>query len=470
MQSPSNDKQRRVGGPVTAPHGLGNESRSRPLDPAPTTPLLRRDSPGRDAPGPSEGGFLRSVLVVTWGTAAGQAVLIATAPILTRLYGPGEFGILAVYAAILGVIAIVASLSYELAIPLPRSDRQAAAVLGVSVVSALLVTALSAIVIAALGPHLGRWIGTPELARYAWWIPVGVLLAATYQAWNYWAIRTGAFSLIAATKLRQGFGSASVQLGMGTFGAGPIGLIVGHIVGQAAGVLLLIKGAASRAPRLTSRVTLAKLRWAARRYRRFPTLYSWSGLANAVGIRSPVILFAALHGPGAAGTLLLAEQVVGMPMKLVGTAVGQVYFGKAAALARSHRRAFRRFFRRLTLALFLLGTLGATAVALGGPSLFRIVLGEQWGDVGLFVRILALMYVVQFTAGPVSQTLAILEMQGVKLAWEVIRLGAVTGAFALAWLWELDPPRTLATYGGLSATSLLLLLFVTDRAIPRERQ
>lgn len=415
----------------------------------------------------AERGFVRSVGVVVSGTAAGQVIVLLASPILTRLYAPEEFGVLAVYAAILGAIAMVGSLSYELAIPLPRADRQAANILAVSLGTAVLVTATSALIIFALRERIGVWTGTPALRPYLWLIPVGVLFAAGYQVWNYWAIRTRSFSLIASTRLRQGLGSAGVQLGFGAAGAGPVGLILGQIVGQAAGAGSLVRGARSVSPDLLRHVSWRRMRWAARRYRRFPAIYSWAGLANALGLRSPAVLLAVLHGPAAAGTLLLAERVVGMPMKLVGSAVGQVYFAKMADLARKDRSAGRRLFRRLTARLVLLGGLGAAVVAIGGPRLFQLTLGGEWGTVGTYVRVLAAMYVVQFAVGPVSQTLAVLEMQGVKLAWEIVRLAAVGGAFALAWIWRLDPARTLAVYATLSGASLLLLLYVTDRSFQR---
>lgn len=401
------------------------------------------------------------------GTAAGQVIVVAASPILTRLYDPEEFGVLAVYAAILGIIAMVGNLSYEFAIPLPRGEAQAANILGVSLGAAVVVTAASALLVWAFGGRIAVWTGTPALRPYLWLIPVGVLLAAGYRAWSYWAIRTRSFSLIAGTRLRQGLGSVGVQLGMGAAGTGPVGLILGQIVGQVAGVGSLMRGARSVSPDLLRHVSWRRMRWAARRYRRFPAIYSWAGLANGLGLRSPAVLLAALHGPGAAGTLLLAERVVGMPMKLVGSAVGQVYLAKAADLAVSDRAAFHRLFRRLTVRLVLLGGLGAAIVAIGGPRVFTLALGGEWGTVGTYVRILAAMYVAQFTVGPVSQTLAVLEMQGVKLAWEIVRLAAVAGAFALAWLRGLDAVGTLVVYAALSTASLVLLLYVTDHSIPR---
>ena len=65
--------------------------------------------------------FARSVSVLVGGTAAGQIIVMAASPILTRLYSPEDFGLLSVYAGLLGILGVIASLRYQLATPLERS-------------------------------------------------------------------------------------------------------------------------------------------------------------------------------------------------------------------------------------------------------------------------------------------------------------------------------------------------------------
>lgn len=46
--------------------------------------------------------FARNVAVLAGGTAVGQAIVVLASPILTRLYTPEDFGVLAVYTSFLG--------------------------------------------------------------------------------------------------------------------------------------------------------------------------------------------------------------------------------------------------------------------------------------------------------------------------------------------------------------------------------
>ena len=56
-----------------------------------------------------KGVFARSVTVLAGGTALGQAIVTLASPLLTRLYGPEDFGVLALYTAILSILLVVAS-------------------------------------------------------------------------------------------------------------------------------------------------------------------------------------------------------------------------------------------------------------------------------------------------------------------------------------------------------------------------
>ena len=68
---------------------------------------------------------VKSVFLLAGGTAIGQAIYVFVTPILSRLYSPSDFGVLAIYAALLSILGTFTSLSYHLAIPLPEEDASA---------------------------------------------------------------------------------------------------------------------------------------------------------------------------------------------------------------------------------------------------------------------------------------------------------------------------------------------------------
>jgi len=69
--------------------------------------------------------FSRNVLTLMTGTTIAQAIPIAISPILTRIYTPEDFGVFALFIAIVGFFSVIASARYEQAILIPKKDEDA---------------------------------------------------------------------------------------------------------------------------------------------------------------------------------------------------------------------------------------------------------------------------------------------------------------------------------------------------------
>nr|WP_274520339.1 oligosaccharide flippase family protein [Ectothiorhodospira sp. 9100] len=134
-------------------------------------------------------------------------------PLLTRLYSPEDFGLLAVFAALLGILSVIASLRYQLAIPLPESDEEAAHVVVLGLIIVADMSLLATVLVIFFAQPIADVFNTPALASYLWLLPLALLLSGIYQVFNYWAIRVKAFTPIARTKLTQAIATVSVQLG-----------------------------------------------------------------------------------------------------------------------------------------------------------------------------------------------------------------------------------------------------------------
>ena len=67
----------------------------------------------------------RHVSIIAGGTVIAQAVGILTMPIVSRIYSPADYGIMAVYASVIAILGELSSFRYHLAIPLPKRERYA---------------------------------------------------------------------------------------------------------------------------------------------------------------------------------------------------------------------------------------------------------------------------------------------------------------------------------------------------------
>lgn len=359
--------------------------------------------------------FVRSVSVLAGGTAAGQLIVIGASPILTRLYTPEDFGLLAVYGGILGILGTIASLRYHLAIPLPGSDNEAASIAVLSLITVVVTTLCTSVVVIFLRDQISSLLNTPALATYFWLVPIGFFLIGIYQVFQYWAIRTKDYSNIARTRLSQSIGMVLTQI----FGytLGPIALLLGRVVGSGAGVLSLVKSAYKRNGNEFKPKNIKKIRNVAIEYRHFPVLSTWTGLASSCGSNLPPILIASLLGAGPAGMYALAHRVLSQPMVVVGRAVGDVFYRQAAEAQRNG-----------TLEQAVLGVYtGLTRITLPPavfaffiiPDVFSMIFGNSWGEAGQVSRWMIPWLFLELTINPSTRVYPILGLHAVALRFQL---------------------------------------------------
>lgn len=407
-------------------------------------------------------GFLRAVVLLAGGTAAGHIVTIAVTPILSRLYSPEDFGVLAIYVSILATVSAVSSLRYELAVPIPSSSREGAAVLLVTLIATGITSAATSIGIVATyglrGPSfLGDWW------YLAWLLIPGMLLTSLYRAFSYWSVRAQDYSTLAKTKVRQAAGQAGTQVGLGFFSVGYWGLLIGYIVGQSAGISTLFRRFKAEGIHLDG-ISRTEVLSAAHEYRHFALISSWSSLANSAGLYAPALLFSGAYGAAAGGLYAFAERIVSMPIKLVGGAIAQVYFGRAARL-RNQPVALQKLYRGLILRLSLIGVVPVIVLALTAPPIFAVIFGEEWGEAGVVVRMLSFWLLAKFVAFPVSQTLEILGRQGAMAVWNVSRLACVVAT--ILWMHQMayDYLAAVTMFSLVAGALYVVLVLYTDRLI-----
>ena len=100
--------------------------------------------------------FAADVLKSVTDTILVQVItILGKPPVITRLYGPEAFGFLALFTSITSILGVIARIRYELAVMLPKTDKEASGLCLLCVVtSALMVPAFGGDVPLAL-------LGTP---------------------------------------------------------------------------------------------------------------------------------------------------------------------------------------------------------------------------------------------------------------------------------------------------------------------
>lgn len=386
-----------------------------------------------------------------------QGVAALSLPLLTRLYEPQDFSVLAVYTSALGILAVVSCLRFNVALPLPASDREAANLLLLAVAAGVGCSLLVALAVLLAPQATTRVLGQPAIRPYLWMLPAGVLLVSAYDALQFWASRHRRFGLITKTRVTRAVGGSGTQLAMGIAAPGPLGLMLGQLVysGLGFGGLAMSVWRCDRAA--FKAVSIATLRQVAFRYRHFPCYSVPEALFNTAGAEVPVLIIAAAAAGPEAGFLMLAMRVMGLPMGLIGTSVGQVYLAEAPRKLKEGTLV--RFTERTVWALFKLGAPPLTLAGAVSPFLFPFIFGAEWLRAGEIVAWLTPMFILQFVASPISLAPHVLG----SVRW-AMALQIVGGALRIGSVWaaaQLRPDALVEVYAIASALFYLLALIWT---------
>ena len=374
---------------------------------------------------------MRGIASIVTGSIAGQGLVILSYPLLTRLYSPAELGLLTVFTSVVSMVGVISAACLEPAIPIPPDDGDAADVAWAALAAVAGMTILTAVVGFLVAEPLAELLGVPSLAQYWWLVAATVFVLGAYMVLSEWMVRDRTYGALGRRNLFQGLGQVATQVGLGLAGVRPLGLLLGLGVGRA----LAMGGLVSRGGLLRQRrPTLAGLRAAVRRFRRFPLLAAPSALVNSAGLEMPLLLVSALYGDVRAGLLGLTIRVFSGPTAIIGQAVSQVYTGETGAALRSPTGKLGRLLRGAVRRLLLLGAGPALLLVVAGPWMFGLIFGPTWTEAGEYARFLAVAYLAQFAVTPVSSTLFLLERQGQELVWGCLRLLLTAGGVAACGL------------------------------------
>lgn len=385
---------------------------------------------------------IKSVATLASATAGGQLVLVLASPLLTRLYTPEQFGVLAIFSSMLGVIVVVSSLRYELAIPLPRSQRNGKSLLSIALGINVLWAALVLVLVSWLREPVAELTGVPSLVSFLWLLPIAVLCMGSYRSLNFWAVRNKDYRRIAKTKISQSISNVVIQVSGGLVGLGALGLLLGQVAGQAVGVLRLGRGLTLRALFLNKGANRSRTWVLVRKYSRFPKYDVPAAFVNTVSNELPQLMFTALFNPAIAGFYLLAQRVLASPLNLVGQAVAQVLYGNAGEAIATGTLGV--IVSRVVLTLTALVVLPSLVIFFWGDELFALIFGERWREAGQVAAILMLGIAAQFVYSPISLTLLAMEGQHINLGLNLTMI--LLRGLGIYWGW-LQSDALLAVLG-----------------------
>ncbi|MCZ0703001.1 O-antigen/teichoic acid export membrane protein [Natronobacillus azotifigens] len=411
--------------------------------------------------------FSKNVFMIAGGTAIAQVLNLFFSPIITRLYTPDEIGILTIFTSIISILIIASSLRYEIAIPIATKEKQAVNLLVLSFVILLLYVVMLIIIVGVGNSFLFIFGNTNQITKFRWFIPLGVLFLGCYQILNRWALREKNFKAISKTRVSQTvFGELSkITFGISNFG--PIGLIIGKIISHSAGTLTLSKSLLNRRE-LFQLVSLKDMKCVWKRYYHFPLYSGPDKLLHTFTMQLPIIFLASIYGGGVVGFYGLANNIVKLPMSLIGKSVADVFYSEIASMGKENPQKIKELTDSLQKKLILIALLPLILLLLGGPFLFSLVFGDGWYQAGEYARLLSILVFFNFITTPISNITSVFERVRESFFLVVLRLILVLIVFGIVYLLSLNSYWAVGLYSVVMSLNYLAIYSFSQWILKKE--
>jgi len=178
----------------------------------------------------------------------------------------------------------------------------------------------------------------------------------------------------------------------------------------------------------------------------FPLIQSWSQLLLALGAQLPVLAIGFLYGVEVVGVFGLAQNMINMPMDLIGQSVAQVYYAEISKYGKNNSDQIYKLSVSIIKKLFLVGLIPFGFLLVLGPWIFKLVFGPEWFEAGVYARILSILILFRFISSPIMNSLNVLEKQKIQLWLNTLRVILVLLIFYLAKKIGFSPEKAIIIY------------------------
>jgi O-antigen/teichoic acid export membrane protein len=371
--------------------------------------------------------FSKNTFTLVLGTVIAQAIPFVLHPFLRRLYSAEDFGAMAVYLNLFGVITIVSALRYEAAIVLPKHNNEAANLLSLTFIINLIFTTLVFLVLLFFKDEVVRFINFPvEYANYLYLLPLGSLLFGAYQSMNYWLIRQKAFKASTSNKIIRRVVEGGVQTTFGVFRL-PGGLFVGDLLGNLANT---ISGGKQIFKNLFSfkQVSLKKIGFVANKYNEYPKYNVLPTLLSSAANVLPFLFINKLYSTETVGYLDLSKLVLSIPLVFISATISQVLFQQITS-KKHDSLSIKNDMRNVLFVLIAVIILEIVVILFFGPLLFGFVFGEKYELSGVFSQILIFSFVLNFIGSTFSSVFITFGKIKLNSAWQVMYFIAISSLY-----------------------------------------
>lgn len=379
--------------------------------------------------------FIRSVAVLVTGTTIAQGIGYLIAPILTRLYTAEEMGELNVYMRAVGFIAAMATVRYELTLPLPKRDSHSYLLYRLSLRLAMLI--LLGVGVLSFLYFASNGFGSDNVLFISMTV-ISALFLVFINLGTNWSIRTASFKMISRSRVVNSLTANSLRWGFGLLQWGGLGLILATTIGYFLASLEFVREW-FKINRLFKTEYSGKKTYAlGMQYREFPLINLPHTLVDVGRDLIVAVLVIAFFAKDTFGYYSHSYAMLRIPVAIIGASIGQVLFNRCSEIL-NQGRSVSQLVQRTTFGLLALSVMPFILIFFYGEAIFAFVFGLEWSESGTQAEIMAPWLLLSFVASSISTLPAALLRQ--KEFFLLSLIGTILqliGFGLLPWMFETE--------------------------------
>ena len=325
-----------------------------------------------------------------------QVVGMLIYPLLTRMYQPDDFTLLSLFLTIANALIIVSTGDLQYAIPLPKKEEGAYALVGVMVIS-LSSTVIISMAASFFYDKIAIFFGMPNLEWALWYLPIYISAIGVWQVLAYLFNRNKKYGKIATYQIVQSSSNAGLKVAFGIFSVGGLALIDASVIGPLIALAIIgpskIKEVISYLRHIPTHLAKEYLST----YRSFPLYSMPKNLICHLSNGLPVLMLTSVYGATNVGYFSLAITIGYLPLAMIASSIYQVLLRNTSEKVNEYKPIFPEihqfFFYATTILCFVFSILYFIL-----PSITEFLFGPGWGMTGEILGILLPWLATSFIA------------------------------------------------------------------------
>lgn len=327
---------------------------------------------------------MKNVAKISGGTMAGQVISMITLPILTRMYGAVVIGNWALFQSIATIVNSFSDMGLTNAIMIEETEEASTRLYTVISTIILIISIITGVVV-----FIFYSIVPDESGIKSWFIALTILVlvitSQQSQVCYTWLNKKGEYNILMKNPVINQIAIIAIAIPLGLFGLKRYGYYVALIAGQIAMIIHMKRFL----PKKMFNSDIDDFRIVFRTRKTFWKYQLPTNLITNIKNQLPTLLIKGLFGSEMLGYYSVSVRILNIPINLLATSIGRVYFHTASEMTRRGEEIGEYTYRNIIKAIkiSIIPIIGMMAF---GDIALTIFLGKNYEIAGQIFRIVVL--------------------------------------------------------------------------------